>query len=756
MFSSLFRTRRWFIRPGLLRRTVLWLSLACLPALDGSSFALEIRAYESSSPFPCETAEDCFRSAVAVNEKADVFISRDQQLSAKIDRLRAVMERHPASLWAKRAGLLIGVLLSEHEPAAALRFLRAAQRDFPVLDDYVRFWQGEALLRAGDAWPAAVLLDSIVSAVPDTLLAGRAAFRAGEAWYRAGSCEEATARFLNGLALNDKDPDAPSALLRLADCAVRDGRFAEGRAYLRQVWSRYPQMPEAREAQSRLGSGIGGEPWSPQADDVYARALAFLGLSLHAEAIEELRAFLAMAPQHPRRHEARLKLAIAYVRLKQYDQAKTVFRELGAERVPESNEAIVWLARIYLREGEGEKLLDLAQSLAKSSLSAEQKATVQFFTGIWLEDQARYAEAIERYRQAAKTSESMSQRLDALWRIGWVQYRIGRFRDASDTFHTVAAAKDRDWEPQALYWAARALEHEERSKDQAKELYQQVCQRYVFTYYCQLARKRAEVPASQPALMDSPSDGLGLLPSGKRVGIEREAGYRRAVELKILGLDQDAARELAALTERFGRDQEVVLALSTLLSEAGAHHQALRLARLHFREKLERGGGGVSSVLWNLAYPIAFLPIIQAQAAKGVDPHLVAAIIREESQYDRQAVSRVGAIGLMQVMPTTANQVARRLGVPGLKREDLFDQETNIRIGVRYLEQLMEQFSGNPIYAIAAYNAGPAAVNAWIAMNRGRDADEFVESIPYQETRQYVKRVLRSYHEYLRLNSGAF
>lgn len=133
----------------------------------------------------------------------------------------------------------------------------------------------------------------------------------------------------------------------------------------------------------------------------------------------------------------------------------------------------------------------------------------------------------------------------------------------------------------------------------------------------------------------------------------------------------------------------------------------------------------------------------------------MAAIIREESQYDRRAVSRVGAIGLMQVMPTTANQVARRLGFPGMGREDLFDQETNIRIGVRYLEQLVEQFAGNVIYVIAAYNAGPAAVNAWIAMNRGRDPDEFVELIPYQETRQYVKRVLRSYHEYLRLNNGA-
>ena len=102
-------------------------------------------------------------------------------------------------------------------------------------------------------------------------------------------------------------------------------------------------------------------------------------------------------------------------------------------------------------------------------------------------------------------------------------------------------------------------------------------------------------------------------------------------------------------------------------------------------------------------------------------------------------------------MPTTANTVAQRVGLPAVGREDLFDQETNIRVGVRYVEQLLEQFSGNLVYTIASYNAGPLAVGNWIAQYRAQGQDEFVELIPYQETRQYVKRVLRSYREYVRL-----
>ena len=112
----------------------------------------------------------------------------------------------------------------------------------------------------------------------------------------------------------------------------------------------------------------------------------------------------------------------------------------------------------------------------------------------------------------------------------------------------------------------------------------------------------------------------------------------------------------------------------------------------------------------------------------------------------------VGAVGLMQLMPATANQVAQRFGLSAVERDDLFDQGTNIGLGVRYLGQLLDQFSGNVAYAVAAYNAGPTAVTGWISTDGKREQDEFIELIPYQETRLYVKRVLRSYGEYVRLH----
>lgn len=703
----------------------------------------------------CDQPELCFQAAAFPKERLGKILTKEQVLTLKLERLQRLTERFPSSIWAKRAGLLSGVLQIERNPPSAVQFLRGAQRDFPVLDDYIRLWIGEAQLNLGDAKEAAVLLESIPMAVPDSNILAKAAYKTGEAWYQASSCPEATSWLSKAILLNDKDTSAPKAFLRRGACQLRDNNIAEGRETLRQLWVRFPYAPDAKEAETLLASNLGGEQWSVQPAERFNRAQAYLGQAFHAEAIEEFKKFLAADPSSPRRAEAKLKVGIAQVRLKQYDQARETFRALSKESGSESNEASVWLARVYLRQGQGDKLLELTKALSSSSLSAEQKGQIILFAGIWFEDQKQFDEAIARYRQVAKQGEPASQRAEGQWRVGWVQYRTSRFREAADTLRLLTEQHDSEFEPQALYWLGRAAEQSQQSG--ADEFYRKLCQLYRYTYYCQLARERlmtlnketlteAASPASEPAKNSEPAPSVVT-----RADIEQQTAYRRAIELKTLGLDAEAAQEVAFLTDRYSRDPDVLIEFSAMLNEVGAYHHALRLARARFRDQLERTGGTVSPSLWNVAYPTGLLPTIRLQGAKGVDPYLIAAIIREESQYDVRAVSRVGAIGLMQVMPSTANNVAQRVGLPAVGRDDLFDQETNIRIGVRYVEQLLEQFSGNLVYTIASYNAGPIAVGNWIAQYRAQSQDEFVELIPYQETRQYVKRVLRSYREYVRL-----
>ena len=155
-----------------------------------------------------------------------------------------------------------------------------------------------------------------------------------------------------------------------------------------------------------------------------------------------------------------------------------------------------------------------------------------------------------------------------------------------------------------------------------------------------------------------------------------------------------------------------------------------------------------SAYAWEGAYPTGYIPTIQHHAPSGLDPYLVAGLIREESLYDTRAMSRVGALGLMQLMPTTARKVAHRLGFPSIDQDDLFNPDINIQLGSTYVGELLAQFKGNVVHAVAAYNAGPHVVRRWIAQDPKADPDEFVERISYRETRGYVKRVLGSYRVY--------
>jgi len=173
--------------------------------------------------------------------------------------------------------------------------------------------------------------------------------------------------------------------------------------------------------------------------------------------------------------------------------------------------------------------------------------------------------------------------------------------------------------------------------------------------------------------------------------------------------------------------------------------------QLTFPEVLERGVADVPAAFWELAYPQGLLPAIQAATTNGVDSYLIAAVIREESVYNPGAISPVGALGLMQVMPQTGRMIAEKLGGESFSRERLFNPHYNIRLGSWYLGHLAEQFDHNPVYMVAAYNAGPDVVAKWVRQFGGGETDEFIEAIPYTETRLYVKRVLRSHREYRRV-----
>jgi soluble lytic murein transglycosylase len=156
-----------------------------------------------------------------------------------------------------------------------------------------------------------------------------------------------------------------------------------------------------------------------------------------------------------------------------------------------------------------------------------------------------------------------------------------------------------------------------------------------------------------------------------------------------------------------------------------------------------------------------YADLIAPNAAEhGVDPYLVQALMREESSFNPTAVSGSNALGLMQLLPSTASDVAGWLNRPNFQALQLFDPSTNVTLGTRYLRFLLEFFKGNAMYAVGAYNGGPGAMQGWVSkrptsltaepLSEG-DPDWFVERIPYQQSKDYIKKVFGSYWVYNRL-----
>ncbi|HEY9784295.1 MAG TPA: transglycosylase SLT domain-containing protein [Candidatus Obscuribacterales bacterium] len=183
-----------------------------------------------------------------------------------------------------------------------------------------------------------------------------------------------------------------------------------------------------------------------------------------------------------------------------------------------------------------------------------------------------------------------------------------------------------------------------------------------------------------------------------------------------------------------------------LLASAERRLEAINTASRVLKGKPGSGG------LWQTSYPLEFGAIIAENArAKNMDPLLVHALVREESRYNPQAVSRSNALGLMQLLPGTAYGVAKRIGVHLNGKEDVFKPEINLKLGTDYLDYALRRFSGNALMAVASYNGGPGAVQAWLkqhAASGSTDFDVFVENIPYRETRDYVRKVFNSFWAY--------
>ena len=688
----------------------------------------------------CASAEACFRQAV------DFADSNPEQVLLQVERFRRVQEEYPGTIWARRAGLRVGWSFLERDPMQALPYLRAARQGFPLLEDYVLVKLGQALGRMGSSGESALMFEAALEVDPTSALRRDALYHAGFAWYEDGDCQQAAHHLRRAASSDPESLHAPRALSVLADCAVQRQRTSEAQQWLRQIWWKYPESPEARRVNHIVQSDQSASlHWQPAVQDYARRADTFYDLARFEEVIQDLRTFLA---EHPGDTKRRFQLGMAHVRLKQYPQAARVFQQLSTTASPVTGKAAVWLAKVYLRQDQGRLLMRLRDA-GPPGVGVDERARIQWLYGVWAEGENKVQEALTAYEGAAQSAGDSKVKVEALWRLGWLQYQRGAWQDAVDSFESITAVSPaRSWRNRAHYWQARTLERMGRDGE-AQTLYQRVAA-WPMTYYGQLAQRRLRggLPVGRA---QRESWGTETMPVPDPSVLRTDVHFQKAEELLTLGLRREAGGELSLVKQHYRARPQILYALALRMMEAGDDESALKIARRHFRDRLARRQISADSPLWKMAYPTGYVDTIRSHAVQHVDPYLVAGIIREESLYNPTALSPVGAMGLMQLMPKTADRLARQLGLGSVDREDLFEGDFNIRLGVAYVGELLRIYEGNRIQAVAAYNAGRDAVERWIAKFGHRAPDEFVELISYKETRRYVKRVITSYRIYLDL-----
>lgn len=495
---------------------------------------------------------------------------------------------------------------------------------------------------------------------------------------------------------------------------------------MKEYLERYPDDEAVR---LKLGLLLKQMGKIEEADRIFSRLYIESGWT-SAEAIKNmtrpLRAaeFLARAEnllKAARFKDAESELASAYVA--DDGSSKDKITSLGAKllfmqkRYKESAEKyletsnLLEAARAYYRNGDEPQLKMLLEILISTG---DEK--VAGLLGAYAAKKRRNREIAEAIKILETAKDKFPRKKEEiLWELAWLYYLK---RDYALAFSNFSELEYENPKSAYKYWKARAME---RLGANSAEIYSQLSSGA--GYYGVMSRFRTGAAAPFNISSDY-----------------KAAGKSRFTRIDILldaGLKDEAIEELLIKAEK-SFESGTVIAISMKLKEIGAYKQAMHVAA-KLPEELQPK---------EILYPAAFWQEVEkASERNGIDPYLVLSVMREESRFEPQACSPVGALGLMQLMPETAEKLAKLISISVGGAESIYRVENNISMGSFYLKKLLLEFGSIPA-ALAAYNAGESAVRSWLEAGQYESEDEFIEDIPYSETKNYVKRIINTYFIY--------
>jgi soluble lytic murein transglycosylase len=638
--------------------------------------------------------------------------------------------------------------------AVGLPLVSKARTGGTPLDSYASYYTAVALLGLDRAAEADAILDTLDDEDGvDGYLEEAVPLRAAEAALASGDADEAV-DILDDL--SDESVVAPADVLeRLGAALEADGEPAKALDVYRRIYYEFPLSSQAAAAQSGIERL---ETPSRIASDRFKRELARAEGLFAARRWAQARAGfqpLARAATGADRDLIALRLAECDYYLGRHRAAVDALTPLS--RGPREAEVRYFHLTATRALGDRGTYVSLARRLVADHPDSS-------WTEETLNNLASHFITVEDDDEADRVFRELARRFPrgryadrAAWKIGWTAYKKDRFADAAATFEAAAAAFPRaDYRPSWLYWAARSRDRM-GDRPAAHALYRVAAADYLNSYYGRLASAilaERKQPPVVPTVVKAPADltPAPIVPNDSVVRALGAAGLYDAALLEVAyareAWGDSAPLQATVAWLRHQRAQEKDAA-NRFLDLRGAI-TTMRRAYPHF---LAAGGEQLPPPILGIIYPIDYWPLIKKYSdAHGLDPYLMTALIAQESTFTADVRSSADAVGLMQLIPGTARRYAGKLGIR-YSRALLTDPDSNIRMGMRYFKDLMDQFGGAH-YALASYNAGEHRIARWIAERPGFTQDEFIDDIPFPETQNYVKRILGTAADYRRLYGG--
>ena len=635
------------------------------------------------------------------------------------------------------------------DAVAALRRARLAASN-GVLNDFADYLTAQAYLQNNQLPQAEAVLDTFDQKYPDSIFVESVPVLQANLFLQEGDPQRAL-EILNqhegGVIAGHADFQ-----LALAKAELMAGNTARATALYEHVYLAFPLSIEAGYARAQLESTGVLDTLPPDERRRHADALYDAGHYFDAA-----QAYRDLARQPDTDGVTRDWLLVAAA---ECDWKMNRLTQWELDQIPQTDDD-AGARRMYLEMELARNDNDMARQQA---IMSDMEA--RFPDSLWLAE-ALYSSgnmyllandfphAIAYYSELARRFPTSHYAPAAHWRAAWLNYRLGNFAEAAQLFdEQITLYPESEQAVSALYWRGRVYEEQEHDPAIAAAYYAAIVRLYPHYYYALLSQQRlaqlghftpqhiAELDAMQPAPIpeltdDVPEDDPHVI----KAKLLANAGLNEYIAPEIQAADGSAEWGAFAEAGIYASDGEVWRALHLLKRELPFYESAPIDA--------------IPAAYWKILFPEPYWSYIRADSARnGLNPYMVAALIRQETEFNPGAISGAGAYGLMQLLPRVGRAMAWQLGMRYLRTSELLDPAINIELGTRYLRQMLDEFDGHPEYAFAAYNAGDYRVSAWKTEETYHGMDEFVESIPFTQTREYVQAILRNEAMYRELDTS--